>query len=991
MKKIYSVILIFYIFSTSVTAQQAEFKHISTEMGLASSEIYCQLQDSAGYMWFGTSRGLSRYDGYEFKNFTQSDGLPSNSIIKMFYDKLGRIWFATYDGVLSYYKDGKFYIFEYNDTLKYLSKNYFINVLYIDDNQSVWIMPALGGIYEITKDGQVFNRMPECENRSFYFKEFNNGFIYTLIPDKNFNDSLFFKTYKNEHYLNGINKGFRKNFIKVSNGEFLVSVGEFLYHLKNNKIINIKKYNNEISGLFCDNNKNFWISVLYEGVYFYENADLKAIPEIYLSGMSPIAVYQDHQNGYWLSTTENGVYYSPSFQFISYKRFGIQLFNILSINISNGYLHFSTFDRQVVRCLLNKHRIMSIENLLLRSGRDYAVLDIASTSDSSIWYLGKELLKVKNGKTSIIDTLARSYKIFGKDKNIYVASENGLNIYCDTLCKQVEVENFPTANAIFVDDDLCVWIGTINGLYAFKDNTYEFLGEKNELLKSRVNDITKFNKFIIIATNGNGIFFYNPKDNYLKVFEQKNGLNSNFVNSVFADNNDLWIGTNKGLSKINIVEHYDSLQVFNTRFSDIDGLYASEIKDIDKIDDCIFLGTTQGIISFYPEEIKKNIIPPELIIDSILVNDWQIEIKNIYKFPYEKNTISIFFKGISYSAGNKVVYKYKLEGFDNKWVTTANRFLRFPNLLPGNYTLLLTSSADGIVWNEKPIKINFRIKNKFSKSLLFYVILLFIILLTALAGFSYRFSVLQKDLKFKRRLMRAEQKALRSQMNPHFIFNALNSIRRYILENDSDKADFYLTSFATLMRKVLDNSKQEYISLEEEINTLKLYLELEKMRFDDSFTFRFEIDENIKTTVFNIPPMIIQPIIENAIWHGLAPLQKDGLLKLSFKKQNSTLICIVEDNGIGREKAAEIASRRKGHKSTGVQNLQERINLINSVGVLEIDYKVLDLYDVNGASTGTSVELAFSYKAKPVKKRYHIRIFGKNIYFRFGQAFKDLS
>ncbi len=203
--------IFFIVFSWSLNAQYAEFRHISTDDGLASSEVYCQLQDSAGYMWFGTSRGLSRYDGYEFKNYTASDGLPSNSIIKMFYDKNGRIWFATYDGVLSYYENNKFHLFQYNDTLAVLSKNYYIQNVFVDKNESVWIMPALGGIYEFTKNGEIIDRLPDYDFKSFYFKDTEDGVIYSAVKSKNKKDSLFLEVKNNENILSGISWGFRKH------------------------------------------------------------------------------------------------------------------------------------------------------------------------------------------------------------------------------------------------------------------------------------------------------------------------------------------------------------------------------------------------------------------------------------------------------------------------------------------------------------------------------------------------------------------------------------------------------------------------------------------------------------------------------------------------------------------------------------------------------------------------------------------------------------
>ncbi len=981
MKKI-QIILFFILSATFAKAQYAEFKHISIDDGLASSEVYCHLQDSMGYMWFGTSRGVTRYDGYEFKNYTASDGLPSNSIIKMFYDRLGRIWFSTYDGLLGYYKNEEFFIFEHNDTLNKIAKNYYISNLYLDAENNLWITPSLGGIYMFTPDGILIDKTPKITTQSFYFKDFGDGTLFCFLPSQNIEDSIYVQKNKNEYFIHGINRGFRKNFLKISDKEFLISIGSSLYHVINERLKIIRKYNNDITGLFKDKKGDFWISVLYEGVYCYPAQGLHLTPETYLFGMSPISVYQDFQNGYWLSTTENGVFYSPSFQFISYKRFGIPLFNILSLHISNNFLYFSTFDRQVVKCMISKHKIMSIENLLLRADRKYAIQDITSTADSSIWFLGTELIRGKNNKFDIIDTLSRSYRIFGKQNKVYVSYTNGLKIFQNNDYESVFIDNFPTSNAIFVDENFITWIGTINGLYRFENKSYSYLGEKLPQLKYRINDIVKFDKYLVLATNGNGLIFYNHINNTVRLVDEKNGLNSNFVNCLYSDKNDVWAGTNKGLSKVNIVEHYDSLQIFITQFTEIDGLYAKEIKDIDKTGDCIYLGTSQGLISFYPHQLTKNLIPPILNLDSIVVNKKTLDVDTFYKFNWNENTLSFYFKGISFNAGEKVKYKYQLLGYENKWVSTANRFVRFPNLPSGEYSLLVTASADGIIWNEVPIKIDFKIKRKFTRTIFFYILIFFILIILAAGILSYRYSTLEKDLILKRKMMRAEQKALRSQMNPHFIFNALNSIRRYILENDSDKADFYLTSFATLMRRVLDNSKHEFISLEDEITTLKLYLELEKMRFDESFSFVLEIDETISLSTVFLPTMIIQPIIENAIWHGIAPLKLKGLLTLSLKKiKDKSFVCIVDDNGIGRKKAEEIAQRRVGHQSTGIKNLQERINILNSVGTVSINYNVFDKYDPSGVSTGTRVEIEFNYIQKDKTHRISIKLFGKKYYF----------
>lgn len=188
-------------------------------------------------------------------------------------------------------------------------------------------------------------------------------------------------------------------------------------------------------------------------------------------------------------------------------------------------------------------------------------------------------------------------------------------------------------------------------------------------------------------------------------------------------------------------------------------------------------------------------------------------------------------------------------------------------------------------------------------------------------------------------------KSLRSQMNPHFIFNALNSVNSFIATNDERAANRYLTDFSTLMRSVLENSEQDFIPLEQEIDLLGLYLKLEHSRFDDKFDYQFIIDKNVKINEFQIPPMLLQPYVENAVWHGLRYKKEKGLLKIEMKqKDNETLEIIISDNGIGRKKSKELKSEnQQKNKSKGMQNIKQRIAILNEMYHDKVDVFISDL------------------------------------------------
>jgi LytS/YehU family sensor histidine kinase len=207
-------------------------------------------------------------------------------------------------------------------------------------------------------------------------------------------------------------------------------------------------------------------------------------------------------------------------------------------------------------------------------------------------------------------------------------------------------------------------------------------------------------------------------------------------------------------------------------------------------------------------------------------------------------------------------------------------------------------------------------------------------------------------------------KALRAQMNPHFIFNSLNSIQKYILQNDHFAASQYLTRFSILIRLILDHSNQNNILLSSELDLLKLYIEMEGLRFDNKFNYEIKVDTDINTDTTEVPSMLIQPYIENAIWHGLLHKEEKGNLLVAFKKgDGNNLIVTIQDDGIGRQKAADLKSKQAlKKKSYGMQITEDRIQIINQTQNINATCIVEDIKDTNGNGAGTKVILTIPFK-----------------------------
>ncbi|MDX1407387.1 MAG: histidine kinase, partial [Saprospiraceae bacterium] len=327
-----------------------------------------------------------------------------------------------------------------------------------------------------------------------------------------------------------------------------------------------------------------------------------------------------------------------------------------------------------------------------------------------------------------------------------------------------------------------------------------------------------------------------------------------------------------------------------------------------------------------------------------------------------QNTLEITFALTNPLHPERVSYAYKLDGFDKDWVAAGQRrFVRYANLKGGRYRLhVRATDFDGTERASELLA--FSIAIPFYKSA-WFIALSSAVLLTFLLML-YRQHIqnirAQEKLKseFDLKLSNLEMQALRSQMSPHFIFNSLNSIKYYVINKEADEAADYLTKFSQLIRVILENSKSELLTLRQEIRALQLYCEIENLRFDERFTFRFEVDPEINLDQFKIPPMLIQPHIENAIWHGL--MHKDGERSLSvmFAREERGIQCTIADNGIGRARAQELAnSRRHKKQSLGTSITSDRIEMINKLYGTHVRSTTEDLFATDGSPAGTRVSI----------------------------------
>jgi signal transduction histidine kinase len=463
-----------------------------------------------------------------------------------------------------------------------------------------------------------------------------------------------------------------------------------------------------------------------------------------------------------------------------------------------------------------------------------------------------------------------------------------------------------------------------------------------------------------MATAGKGILMLDGKK--ISHFSNDQGLNSNYCESITIQNDSIFIGTRHG---INLLRFDSSSAVSITNLSKTLGFPDQAAYALKVYLNRIYVLSDDGLTSHSLVEQNNPLQPPRVYIESLQANGISVPLNGKIEIPYNQNNVVIRFSCISFLSPNTNYFKYKLSGSDEDWKTTSASELNFASLQPGKYELRVIGFNALDIASGEPLTIAFTILPAWWNSTQFIVLSGFAIFLVVFFSIRYWIHLEKKKVREKEatltQLAAVEMRALRAQMNPHFIFNSLNSIQHYILEQDKITAHSLLSRFSKLMRNVLDNSKEDHISLLKELETLKLYLDLEMIRFQDRFNYEIVIDPELETLTTMIPPMIIQPFVENAILHGVLPkTTDDGFISIHLERREQSIFCSVRDNGIGRKKANELHQFSEDeHQSHGLSITRERLQLHNKAQKHQhpIEFEFHDLFDARGIAMGTRVEI----------------------------------
>lgn len=944
------------------------FEQYTVEDGLASSVVYQVKQDSKGYIWFATGNGVSRFNGYEFENFSMSNGLPDNTVFEVVEDFEERIWFVPISCKLSYYYKGKIYPFKYNDELQKLINGRIKTSFCVNKEGTVFLGVGTDGIYEVTKDGKINHKMESGTSKnSLVIKEPIKGtYIYA---GNRFRDrySVLFDTelIKGEMSFKEDMSQLPNNarVIKTKSNKILISGFNQLFIISGKNNYRIEAFPSRINSIYEDSDGDLWVGLYLGGVYFVPDYDFSK-KKNYLLDLSVNGIIQDKEKGFWFGTEGSAVYYSPSKQLLNYDKDAKLKDNRTNCLTKDGSSIYVGLERGFVHKIDTSGETTTFD---CNEKGEYpnGVSAMFYDNEKDALFVSGNLKSVVLKKNKISPSEIIKFRSIQKDENdtYWLACSYGLGKIKKDKPLEILFQKEKDLKRIYTllwDKNQRLLFAAIDGLWRFdpKTNISEYLGNKDSLLTVRMLDLKYMsdNK-LVIATKGSGVLIYDESRVY-QINEQK-GLCGDNVYKICTDGNTVWAATNKGLSKINFSQN-EPKQYTIINYTTFDGLASNEINDVLKFDDKIWLATNKGLTFFNPNQSTKTSVSIPLYIDKVLVNDIEQAVDNSYRLEHNQNNLKISFIGLGYRNAGKLKYRYKMLGIDSDWNYTESREIQFTTLPANEYTFVLSVLNPDGTWSKNEVQIKFVILAPFWQKWWFFAFCTILVFLIVVFIIRYRVNKAhreeEKNLSLYKVLMGLKLKALRAQMNPHFTFNVMNSIQHFILNKDEESAIRYLSKFSKLIRAILNNSEKNTITVSEELKVLELYLDLEAMRFEQRFDYEIVVDEKIDREAVEIPSMLIQPYVENAVKHGILPQSQKGKIKIELVQIEKVIKCVIIDNGVGRVKAGETKESDE-HKSFGTNITQERLAVINELYNSKLSETITDLYDEQGNAIGTRVEI----------------------------------
>ncbi|MEO1260269.1 MAG: histidine kinase [Bacteroidota bacterium] len=956
---------------------QVPYVQFTPTDGFPAHSVYNIVQDQAGYLWLGTNLGLFKYCGHNSFKLYENEDLKGLVVYGLSADHAGRLWFNTYQGKVGYVENDSLHTLN-EGPLKGSKVHDFIidqqtgNIYFYVGNHLYGYDPVKKtfdhyfdcSMCPVEMERKLYEFLVVCDAQFFLLatsveiKQVKTGIKVNRLPFSHHQFKFLKSTYDLKHLWIYDRATERCAVVQYPNLN-IISAGE----------LGIPECR-DIQTIYEDSLGFTWINT-GDGTWPL-TPDLQPFGngQPLLPGHRVNHVFQDAEGSYWAATTMDGVFYFNSLhskQLLEKKISSIHRGSNGKFIVVTHFGELFLYENQQIVRVFQTDKSLIVRSILEFDGQ--LVVSFLSGSTPKIFEInsGRERstqFNFVNGEKGPSDEIYYSdyhfsYRLSSNDfTNVleaYAARKPRRSVLFTMGVEQIEANRSRT---FFIDRfDPKVWMTDINYLRYYDTETGEIV--PIDLGTSQKKSIAQTSDSSIWVASSNGLFKIRD-DRVCQHLTTENGLISNICNELLVDEEDqLWVVTGNGLSKIDTRSGAGEGggQVH------VKGLFREGVNAFHKVDSTLYIGTDLGLFAMDESALSDNTFPPPIYITSLKIWDRDTVLASQYKLPLKDNNLTVRFEGLAYRSRGDFQYKYRMLGIDSAWTYTPGHinFVRYRQLAPGEYKFQVKAVNEDWVESLQPATLTFWITPPYWQTPWFLSLAMIGLVAMTIFGTTRWQKRKHRVHLLESRIKELRMEALRSQMNPHFIFNTLNAIQLTLYKQDRKESMNYLVLFSDMMRCIFDYSQRSKISLEEEIQFLNKYLKLEKLRFGDQVQVLMEIDDELDTHRTYLPPLILQPIIENAFKHGLMHKHGRGKLELAFSKMDQLIKIVVRDDGIGRKKAFQIMDKRwKGRHRSSTNNINERIQLINNNWKRQgkhLSLKTIDLFDRFGHPTGTQVEL----------------------------------
>ncbi len=972
---------------------QHHYKQLTTSNGLPSNTVYSVTADHKGYLWFGTSKGATQFDGVNLKNFTVGDGLNDNNVFEIVEDDSLSIWFRTFLPGLSKFEGNTPKMLPTSPKVykEHLGNSFATGIQANGNNIEVFgnskilhINKQTGTVEKVITLGKDlgkellhsfdFHTNQQLNRINIYPTE-----IHHLYPDET-GEPFASKTWVLIKSKFSDRTDTRGNALRASNGDIFFFIRSSVLVIRDDQIIQTLNTGSDLISMAENPSGGIHFNYFGKGSIEYHdvNGTYQPVRE-YLKGKSVTAFCSDHEGGYWFSTYSSGVFYLSNPEIIQFSTK-----DGLSSNSITNILYDTRSDSSSSKLWIG-YGFGKVQGVDFSEGKikvttqlDYykPIRETDLSEKGSEPYFTSDIIQTQNGDIYYSTTQNRLNKVVGNDvESIHygsgktltgfrcITSMNDSELWVGTRTGIARISNeHEIDTSIFLNvrtnaikaDSYIVWIGTYRGLMRF-DTALHSIPILETDLHIRITDIKIWKRKVWLATHGFGVFGLdkNAPEKIIRI-NKNQGLASDICQALTFDSlGNLWVGTNMGLNKV-VFSNDTSMEV--TLYAESNGLSSNEIQSLACVNDLLAIGTNQGLSLLPLSDTSYVKAKPKLNLASVTDENFNFYPTDSLVLPHTTKTIVFEVNKISYQHPEDRVFYYRISGTDDDWIKSSSSTIRYNNLSSGEYILEIKAPK----YNQEYTAIQsipFSIQTPWWKTTWFKLLVSVWLIGLILCIHYIRLRLIKKRYAQQNQLLLFQLHSLNAQINPHFLYNSLNAINGYILTNDAFNASKYLSKFANLMRSTLDLCDKDFISLDVELVHLEKYLYLEQLRFGEKFEYKLSVAPEVPLGSLFIPPLILQPFAENAILHGFKDQDKKGLLTIEVVEEDNKYCVVITDNGKGINQAK---ANDSSHKSKGITLIKDRIALHNDHQPHKLSLSTEDLSETHSWKTGTRISLCIA-------------------------------